>query len=261
MKYQIKKLILVKLGGSVITQKNKEYAFKPEDVKRLAQEIRKSGKQVVIAHGSGSFGHTSAKKYGGMNGYKNLWGIARVAYDAMEINKLVMEVLINEKVPAVSFRPASMIVTSKSKISKVFFEPVFEALGQGLTPVIYGDVIWDKIQKSTIYSGEKNLGVLAEYLVKKGIKISKIIEVGITDGVYDENGKSIPEINKENFKDIQKLLFKNKNDVTGGMEHKIEEALMVGTLGIPTVIINGTVKNNLLNALQGKKVLQTVINL
>ncbi len=78
----INHLTLIKLGGSVITQKDKEYTFKKSVVKRLAKEIKKSNKKVLIAHGSGSFGHTSALKYGGMNGYKDTWGIAKVARDA-----------------------------------------------------------------------------------------------------------------------------------------------------------------------------------
>lgn len=261
MKKPTKELILVKLGGSIITDKNKPYVFKPEIVKRLAREIKRSKVPVLIAHGGGSFPHTSAKKYGGVKGYKSLWGIAKVARDAMEINRLVMDILIDEKIPAVSFRPMSMIVADSEKPIATFFEPILETLKQGLTPVIYGDVILDKAHKSTIFSGEKALSLLAIFLLNKGLKISKIIEVGVTDGVYDEDGKTINEINNKNFKKIKRSLFRNKIDVTGGMEHKIEEALRISSLGISTVIINGTVRNYLLNALQGKGVLHTVISL
>ena len=37
---------------------------------------------------------------------------------------------------------------------------------QGLIPVIYGDVIWDKKWKSTIYSGETTLNKIGIYLTR-----------------------------------------------------------------------------------------------
>ena len=256
---KIKSIILIKLGGSIITQKDKEYTFIPDVVKRLAKEIKRANIPVLIAHGGGSYPHTSAKKYGGAKGYISTWGIAKVARDAMEINRLVMDVLLDEKIPAVSFRPMSMILANKGKVSKKMFEPILEALNQGLIPVIYGDVIWDKTFKSTIFSGEKTLNLVAEYLLKNKYKVEKIIEVGTTDGVLDANGKTINVITKRNLTDIKKIIFVTKNDVTGGMIHKIEEAIKIAQKGIFTYIINGKLKNELLNCLTSKKVKGTII--
>lgn len=254
------KLIFVKLGGSVITDKKIPYKQDSENIKRLARQLKKSGKGLVLAHGSGSFGHTSASRFGGKKGYKNIKGIAKVARDAMEINRIVMDILITEGIPAVSFRPMSLITTKEGKVNKVFFESVKLAIDQGLVPVFYGDVIWDEKWKSTIYSGETILDILYKYLTKNNYQINTIIEVGKTDGFYDNNKKTIPLINKKNWPDFKKFIFNTQEkDVTGGMFHKIEKALEIAQNGVRTIIINGNKKNGLTHALLGKEIKGTII--
>lgn len=253
-------ITLIKLGGSVITNKSKEYTAKPDVIRRLAKEIKNANVPVVIAHGGGSFPHTSAKKYGGKKGYKNTWGVAKVARDAMEINRILMDIFIEEKLPVVSIRPSSLFFTKSGKISKHLFEVIPMLLSQNIIPVLYGDVIWDTDWKSTIYSGEATLNSIALYLQKNGFSILKAIQVGVTNGVYDENKKTIPEITKKNYKKFESSIFQSKNtDVTGSMQHKIESSLILAGKKIPTYIINGLVKNNLYKVLVDKHTERTVI--
>ena len=61
-------------------------------------------------------------------------------------------------------------------------------------------------------------------------------------------------ITRENWPNIKKFIFKlNSNDVTGGMMHKIDNALLVANLGIETLLINGNLRNELSRALNNKK--------
>ena len=254
------KLILIKLGGSIITDKKIPYTAKISVIKRLAKELKVINKNIILAHGSGSFGHTSAAKYGGKKGYKNLKGIAKVARDAMEINRIVMDILVGEGLPAISFRPMSMILTNEGKIESSFFESIEIAFKQGLIPVIYGDVIWDKKWKSTIYSGETILNKIGNYMKSKGFKIDKIIQVGETNGVYDDKKNTIPVITRKTWPNFKKFVFGLKvKDVTGGMQHKVEDALEMADLGIKTLLINGMTKNELSNAILGKPTKGTLI--
>lgn len=257
----MKDVILIKFGGSIITDKNTPYKARPEVIKRLVREIKNSGiTSLVLAHGSGSFGHTSAQKYGGKKGYKSLWGVAKVARDAMEINRIVMDILIDERLPAVSLRPMSMMITNGGKLKENLFEIIENVLNQGLIPVVYGDVIWDKKWKSTIYSGETTLNEIGIYLSKKGYRINRIMQAGETNGVYDDKGKTIPLINKGNWKSIKRYVFNSKRaDVTGEMKHKIENALSIAGKGIKTWIVNGIIPNELSRALQGKTIHGTII--
>jgi isopentenyl phosphate kinase len=257
----LKKITLVKLGGSVITDKKVPYVAKVKVIKRLAKELKACPTPLIIAHGSGSFGHTSAALFGGKKGYKTTIGLAKVARDAMEINRIVMDILVNEDLPAISFRPLSMIMTNKGKTGSVFFKSLEEALAQGLIPVVYGDIILDKEWKSTIYSGETTLNNIALYLKDKGFSINKIIEVGETNGVYNDKKETIREITKTSWLKTKQFIFNpNRVDVTGGMTHKISEALTIAKKGIETLIINGNKTNELSNAILGKQTKGTVIS-
>jgi isopentenyl phosphate kinase len=257
----LKKITLVKLGGSVITDKKVPYVAKTKVIKRLAKELKACPNGLIIAHGSGSFGHTSAALFGGKKGYKTTIGIAKVARDAMEINRIVMNILVNEGLSAISFRPLSMIMTNKGKTASVFFKTLEEALKQGLIPVVYGDVILDEKWKSTIYSGETTLNNIALYLKAKGFVINKIIEVGETNGVINGQKETIGKISKASWLKTKQFIFNpNRVDVTGGMTHKISEALAIAKKGIETLIINGNKTNELSNAILGKQTKGTVIS-
>lgn len=258
-----RKIILIKLGGSVITDKNIPYVARLDVIRRLARELKRiKDTSFVLAHGSGSFGHTSAQKYGGKKGYKSKWGVAKVARDAMEINRLVMDIFIEEGLPAISLRPMSMMLADGGKLKKDLFEIVEKVINQGLIPVVYGDVIVDNKWKTTIYSGETALNEIGMYLLRHGFKVDKIIQAGETNGVYDQKGKTIPLINKKDWDKIKKCLFENKRaDVTGGMEYKIENALNIAKIGINTLLINGNRVNELSNAILGKIVKGTSIRI
>lgn len=236
----LNKLLCFKIGGSVLTDKNIPYTAKPATIRNIATGLKKIKLPLFIAHGSGSFGHTSAQKYGGKNGYESTLGIAKVARDAEEINRIVMDIFIQEGLPAISFSPRSFFLAEKGELQKSFLDPLLQALNQGLIPVVYGDVIWDSSQKSTIFSGETTLNIVCRFLKKEGKNIAKVIQLCDVDGVLDSNKKVIPEITNENWDKIKGYIKKSEvADVTGGMLHKVEDALSLAQDGIETWIING----------------------
>lgn len=253
----MKPILLIKIGGSVITDKNKPYTENRFLIKKIAKEISKIKKPLIIVHGSGSFGHTSATKYGGKKGYESKWGVAKVSFDAKWINQIVMEVFIEEKLPVISLSPMSMIIASGGKLSEKFFQVVEILLNQGLIPVVYGDVIWDKKWESTIFSGEKTLNEIAKYLIKNHYSIEKMIQLGSTKGVYDKNGKSIKIITQKDWSKIKRSFIQNnKIDVTGGMKHKVKNALELTRWNIETWIIH---ENNFSEAIEKGEITGTII--
>ena len=62
-------LVFLKLGGSLITDKNKPNTAQALVLARIAGEIsatlkNNKGIKLLIGHGSGSFGHVAGEKYG-----------------------------------------------------------------------------------------------------------------------------------------------------------------------------------------------------
>ena len=256
----LNELLCLKIGGSVITDKAQPYTANLDSIRRIATSLKKVKTPLLIAHGSGSFGHTSAQKYGGKDGYESSWGIAKVARDAEEINRIVMDIFIQKELPAVSFSPRSFLFADKGQLQKAFLNPLIEALNQGLIPVIYGDVIWDSSQKTTIFSGETTLNIICRELKKKDKRITKVIQLCDVDGVLDNNKNIIPVITKDNWQEIKLYISKSDiADVTGGMLHKIEDALSLAKGGIETWIINGNTGFELSPLLDEKLMKGTIV--
>jgi isopentenyl phosphate kinase len=255
-----KKLILIKLGGSVITDKTKEFTVKSDVISRLAKETydikKRLGIKMIIGHGAGSFAHVPATKYRTKEGFINkesLYGMCITSDAARELNRLVTKEFLKQKVPVFSFSPGSIIVSSSQIGKKPFLGSLSEALDRGIVPVVYGDVILDIKQGCTIFSTEKVFASLVSEL-KNSCHI-KIISLTDVDGVYDGDGKVIEKITPKNFSDLKKsIMGSKKTDVTGGMLHKVEEALKLAQkYNIKTHIINGNKRGYLSKAVYAKR--------
>lgn len=260
-------LILIKLGGSVLTDKMRRQTFREDHLARLVAEVVRFREQrkakLIIAHGAGSFGHEAASKYQTKDGAldnNSLLGMAHVASIAEGMNSRVIAEFLKQKVPAVALSPRAMIVTKKQKFESMFAEAIKEILAVNGLPILFGDVVFDLDQGWTIYSSENVLSAVCAAL-KDTFQIQKLLLVSDTDGVYDGQGKTIPEITSKNFADVSQAIGKARGfDVTGGMRHKVEAALMLAKTGIVSHIINGTKPDVLYNTLLERDVKGTIIH-
>lgn len=262
-----KPIILIKIGGSLITDKSRAFCLNEKALVKICQEIKKakekSGKLLIVGHGGGSFPHVPAKKYQthlGVIGKKSYQGIAAVQDAAANLNRIVVQKLVVMNVNAVSVNPSSCYLTSNGQPTKIFLEPIKKLLEFEMLPVLYGDVVLDSKKGCCILSTEKVLGSLSLRLKKEGFVVEKMIYCGKTDGVINEQGQTIPLINARNFKEYQKVIGRSEGtDVTGGMIHKVSEALKLAEQDIPGLIIDGITNSTLSRAVLGKKVLGTEI--
>ncbi|MDP1544580.1 MAG: hypothetical protein Q8L87_01060, partial [Anaerolineales bacterium] len=70
-----KEIVLLKLGGSLITDKDTPYTPRWDKLANLALEINTAldsnpNLLLILGHGSGSFGHVAAKQHGTREGVK-----------------------------------------------------------------------------------------------------------------------------------------------------------------------------------------------
>jgi isopentenyl phosphate kinase len=227
------KLVFAKLGGAVITDKAQPETARPEVIARLAGEIASAlagrpGLRLVLGHGSGSFGHVLARRYGTRQGVRSAadWrGFAEVAAVAARLNRLVAETLLAAGVPVWSLQPSASAHCRDGELVSLATTPVERALAQGLVPLVYGDVALDEVQGGTIISTEQILTYLARWL-----RPAQLVLVSAVDGVFegdplvDPAAKPIPEIAVSNWTAVQAALGgSHATDVTGGMRAKVEE--------------------------------------
>jgi len=258
----MKVLVLIKLGGSLITDKNKPFTPRIDTIKRVAKEIHEARGEknfdLIVGHGGGSFPHVSASKYKTQKGIVNkesYKGIAVVQNDAARLNRIVVDELLKAGEKAISIQPSACCIAENSKIVEWNLTPIKKMLEYGLLPVPYGDVGLDTRQGCCILSTEEVLGYLG-----KNLQAKIFISAGIVDGVFtrdpqkDSNAKFIPEIKQDNFEKIKYMLGGSAGiDVTGGMFHKVEELVELTKFGIESVIVNADRPNILKRALLGEK--------
>jgi isopentenyl phosphate kinase len=261
-------IILVKLGGSLVTDKSREFTPRLSAIKRLAEEIAQARKRrkiaLVVGNGAGSFAHTPARKYKTHKGIVNkesTRGFAVVQDAAAKLNRIVVSALINAGEKAISINPSSAVIAKNGKIKEFYLKPLEEFLKLSIIPVVYGDVVVDTKMGCSIISTEKLLNFIALDLVKKGYRIENLVHYGTTSGVLDKNGETIPKISSKNFNKFVGVIKGSKGiDVTGGMLHKVQEALLLAKRGIPSYIMNGFEKEYLKKVILGKKVQGTLID-
>ena len=258
--------IILKIGGSAITDKTGELAAKTEIINRLAEEIKRADlDNLIIVHGGGSFGHPTAVKYGIKDGYKEdptqKLGFAETHHVMTVLNGLIMDSLIWHEVPAVSIAPSSCFLTENTKI-KYFDETVLKQYAKMIfTPVFYGDVVLDQKIGFTILSGDQ----LVSYLALK-YDAQKIVIGTDTDGLFDSDPKANPtakpfkKLNLKELKELQpKLGQAAGTDVTGGMAGKIAELIPAIEAGVHVTITGATKGLSIFRALTGQSVLGTEI--
>jgi isopentenyl phosphate kinase len=254
---------ILKLGGSVVTNKNKPLSANIKNISRLSKEIAKAKpEKLIIVHGGGSFGHPIAKKYSILEGYTDshqLIGFSKTRQAMIKLNDIIIENLLSVKVPAVSVNTSSLITTNKKRIISPNFEIIQKLLKQGFIPVLYGDAVIDSSQVFTILSGDQLIVSIASQM-----GVNRIIIGSDVDGVFSSDPKvdqnailldtlSVKEISSLN---INKSL---NTDVTGGMIGKIFEASIAVEMGIKVIIVNADKPNRVYKALKGKSVIGTTL--
>lgn len=261
-----KRLVLVKFGGSLITDKFKEKKVNFDEIENLSSQIKEvldfdKNLNFIIGNGAGSFGHIQVEKYqlkDKIKTFKQRIGFAQISNLVMNLNFLVVSSFIKYGIPAVSVKPSSIAISSNGELNKIYIKPIIQFINKKFIPVVYGDMILDSIKGGVVLSTDKLFYVLINNLIKKNIKIEKVIFCSLTNGVLDSKGKTIPMINRSNFSEFKSVFFENKYiDVTGGMKKKVETAIKIASLGIKSYIIHG---RDLKKCLLNNKFLGTVIS-
>lgn len=256
---------ILKLGGSVITIKNKPFTANKRAIARLAAEIKRADvDSLVLVHGGGSFGHPVAKEYRIDEGYRDelqIMGFSQTHQAMTALNRLVVASLINHDIPAMDVQPSSCVVTKSGRIEVMETKPLAKLLEIGFVPVLYGDAVVDSAKGFAILSGDQLASSLA---VRFG---AHRIIIGVdVDGLYSADPKTnlsaylIEQITVEELKKLHhKIGETNVADVTGGMPRKIMELTAAVEHGVPTTIVNAAKPNNIFRALKGGKVVGTTI--
>jgi isopentenyl phosphate kinase len=238
-------MILIKLGGSIITNKEKPLSARKKTIDNLAKSLKKIQEPIIIVHGGGSYGHYWSVKYDMHTKERkyDLRGVSIVKNSMIELNKIILDSFLKNKLNPYCLPPTDFMTGNKPITKKV--KEIEKISKSGLIPVTFGDALWYGQNKTYILSGDKIMTHLAKILKPK-LCIFALNE----DGVYSDlkSKKLIRELKGEN-----PTISENKMDVTGGMTRKIEEATKISKMGMKVFFVNGNKPERIVKAVKNRK--------
>lgn len=224
-------LVFLKLGGSAITDKRREATAHLDVIQRIAREIAAAreanpGLELLLGHGSGSFGHYVAEK----SGYArpgNWEAYAQTGAAAMRLNRIFADAMLAQGVPVVTMQPSASAVCRDGALEILSVAPIQAVLSHHLLPLVYGDVAIDTARGKVIISTETIFAYLAAVLKPARVVLASIVSGVFTADPHDDpSAQQIPEITPANFPQIESQLRGSHGvDVTGGMLTKVKTML------------------------------------
>lgn len=250
------KAVFIKLGGSLITDKTIPTSAKLMTIQSVARELsnihkNNPGLVLFIGNGAGSYGHYAVQETGWKKHKDDPGSIAEIRRMTSQLNTLVLEALLAEDIPALSFPPAAFAMHTSGDTT-LAAKPLFQFVGLGVTPLVHGDIIFDDQDGSSVMSTEEILEALAKEWVRRGNTIESFVYCTSVDGVLDKNGRTIATLS--NDMSVSSITKTKGFDVTGGMAQKIKAGFRALEYSEYVCIINGEKAGNLTMAIDHQEV-------
>lgn len=262
------KLIYIKLGGSLITDKNTQSTPRPTIIKHLAEEIynfnsANPAAKIIVGHGAGSYGHIQAVR-------NNLhlcahsperWaGVLEVAQAVSHLSRIIQQELHLAGLQTKLFHPSESAICRHRQLKSLDLSNIKHTLDRQQIPLIHGDICFDETCGASIISTESIFAYISTKLQPINIYIA-----GTEAGVYDNYpaGNIIPAIsNSTRHTRFTNITASNSPDITGGMKSKVDTMLNLIQLypKLTVHIFSGTDPGNLTAALTGQYTKGTILS-
>jgi isopentenyl phosphate kinase len=267
-----KDIVILKLGGSLLTDKSTPYKLREKVLKAVAVEIKECIeleliKSLVIVHGVGSFGHPPVLKYNLHKGFRNknqLISMSRTQQIVNEFRKTIATTFLDEGIPINLMQASSMVVGNKKLITDHAFNSLNGFLSLGMVPLIGGDMMYDKSMGFSVCSGDQIAVTLSRVLLAK-----QLIFATDVPGVFDKDPKleePAQLLREININEIEQLLNKlgegKKGDASGKMRGKLLSLDSIKNQiheGLEVAIFSMNKKGELKKYLKGEKIELTKI--
>ena len=214
-------MIVLKLGGSVVTEKDRPETLDGRALDRAADAVADANDDLVVVHGGGSFGHHHAEERGvsTTDGTRDADDVLAVHGAMTTLNRFVVDRLRERDVPALPVHPLSVASRDDAARLTLPTDQVATMVGEGFVPVLHGDGIAHAGEGVTVLSGDEVVTRVASSLDADRVGVCSTVP-----GVLDADGDVIPRI--DSFDEVANVLGGSAaTDVSGGMAGKVRELL------------------------------------
>jgi isopentenyl phosphate kinase len=239
---------VVKLGGSIISDKRKDFSYRGERVAALARAILSSGQRTVVVHGGGAFGHPLAKRYhlSSRSASPSPDGVSETRRAMFDLNARICGSMAAEGLHPYTFSPFPLLTSAGAK-GRAWLGQIVSA---GLTPVTFGDVVHED-GGFRILSGDTIVRLLS-----RSLRAARCVFVMDVDGILGPDGAVAREIDRRS---AARLEFSASGDATGGIALKVREALKIASGGTEVAFVSGFKPHEFSKALKGLDFYGTIV--
>ncbi len=249
-------VVIVKLGGSVVTRKREVERLRPKVLARLAREIAEvRDRRVVLLHGAGSFGHPGAKRFGlslppgkGTSGAERIRGAAIVSAEVRRLHLAVLRELVRAGASPASVPMATHARNRAGELVHLDPSAMKSALEGGFLPVSFGDVVPDEAWGSSILSADTIAVALVAPLRAERVVFVSDVE-GVLEGPPGRRRTPVGEVTAATIAALRPPA--GTPDVTGGIRGKVTAMLAIAAAGVDAGLISGLSDGAVSRAIRG----------
>ena len=264
-----KDLLIIKLGGAAITDKNKPFTARYDAIRSIILQLKQIELPYIIIHGAGSYAHILAKDYKVVNGFVSelsqdfqMSGVSKIRASMQRLHQIIIDEAEKQNINMFSLPISSTMVTSGQTEEELFIKPYRRALELGFVPISYGDMTLDTTESGFIVvSGDRIIKLLAEHFDEYNIRVIFGSDV---DGLFNKDPSKysdatlIEHIEINNIKKWLNVAGESAGiDVTGGMTGKLLQIDEISRYVKRIDLINLTVDGRLLDVLQSDDAIST----
>jgi isopentenyl phosphate kinase len=242
-------ITLVKIGGSVLTDKQRPLVFQDVPARRVAADIRLSRTVPVIVHGTGSWAKAIGSHHRTEGGWtRDATGFQMTALRIRRLQEALAAALRDEGVLCCPIQLNAVFHRTDGALELYDTRPIERLVDAGVSPLISGDVLVEGPRTFRVVSSDTVLVALAERL-----DVSDCVFATDVDGVWGPDGQLMSEVAQPK----PAADDNDRRDVTGGMSAKITAALAVAATGARTTIVNGRVPGRVRDVLSHRATVGT----
>lgn len=265
-----RELTVLKLGGSLITDKTKPYVVRKDILESAAREIKECISEgliqsLILLHGAGSYGHPLVLEHQLHKGFQSTEQILPLAKTQEKVNELrhiIVKQFHEVNIPMVLLHPSSMMTSEKMKMTNYFLESLRGFVSLETVPLLGGDILIDSVMGWSVGSGDQLAVILSKELGAK-----KLIFASDVAGIYEADPKQNPDaspIERINLNELDKTLEKMGEfgiaDATGTMKGKLKSIVLAKSLiekGLDVGLLSMMEYGTLTKYLKGEQVQAT----
>ena len=195
-------ITLIKLGGSVVTDKSKNQHYRQEMVRQLGKELAEYQQQTnelfFIGHGQGSYAHPIVKKYSEHFTSKDAFQAHKMVEMLRVISKLheqILDDLIDCGLPTVSYRFSQQAFLNHVGKIDMQLDLLELLLDLQTAPLTTGDIVVDVNKGNAVLSTEKIFFKLINHLQQSTkFRVKRVAYVTEVEGVLDHDRQLMTHI-------------------------------------------------------------------